>query len=179
LGTEFVCCIYRFSHSEILFPDQRYWSRALLGSRNSWLFKEPKNSLPRSQGLVLRHMGLVRTSHCIPLRSILDHSHVCLGIPSALFPSGSSDPNSAWLCYRNTCIVTNDHVIKISQSDRIRKKVYLHIAVFKMHRISSKNCQNYRVFGLCPCSGILETRKHNVSETGYVSVLRWGGKTPT
>jgi hypothetical protein len=28
------------------------------------------------------------------------------------------------------------------------------------------------VFGLCPSSGILETRKHNVSETESVSVLR-------
>jgi hypothetical protein len=35
--------------------------------------------------------------------------------------------------------------------------------------------QNYWVFGLCPSSGILETRKHNVSETGSVSVLKWGG----
>jgi hypothetical protein len=34
------------------------------------------------------------------------------------------------------------------------------------------NTQNYWVFGLCPSSGILETRKHNVSETGSVSVLR-------
>jgi hypothetical protein len=33
------------------------------------------------------------------------------------------------------------------------------------------NTQNYWVFGLCPSSGILETRKHNVSETGSVSVL--------
>jgi hypothetical protein len=33
--------------------------------------------------------------------------------------------------------------------------------------------QNYWVFGLRPSSGILETRKHNVSETGFVSVLRW------
>jgi hypothetical protein len=31
----------------------------------------------------------------------------------------------------------------------------------------------------CPSSGILETRKHNVSETGSVSVLSWGGETPT
>jgi hypothetical protein len=37
------------------------------------------------------------------------------------------------------------------------------------------NTQNYWVFGLCPSIGILETRKHNVSETGSVSVLRWGG----
>jgi hypothetical protein len=32
--------------------------------------------------------------------------------------------------------------------------------------------QNYWSFGPCPLSGILETRKHNVSENGSVSVLR-------
>jgi hypothetical protein len=32
------------------------------------------------------------------------------------------------------------------------------------------------MFGLCPSSDILETIKHNVSETGSVSVLRWGGE---
>jgi hypothetical protein len=36
--------------------------------------------------------------------------------------------------------------------------------------------QNYWGFRLCPLSGILETRKHNVLETGSVSVLRWGGE---
>jgi hypothetical protein len=41
------------------------------------------------------------------------------------------------------------------------------------------NTQNYWVFGLCPSSGILETRKHNVSETGSVSVPRWGGREDT
>jgi hypothetical protein len=35
---------------------------------------------------------------------------------------------------------------------------------------------NYCVFGPLPSSGILETRKNNVSETGSVSVLRWGGR---
>jgi hypothetical protein len=40
--------------------------------------------------------------------------------------------------------------------------------------------RNYGIFGPCPSSGILETRKHNVSEIGSLSVLRWGwGKTPT
>jgi hypothetical protein len=34
--------------------------------------------------------------------------------------------------------------------------------------------QNYCVLGLCLSSGILETRKHNISETGSVCVLRWG-----
>jgi hypothetical protein len=32
--------------------------------------------------------------------------------------------------------------------------------------------QNHRVSGLCPSSGILNNGKHNVSETGSVSVLR-------
>jgi hypothetical protein len=41
------------------------------------------------------------------------------------------------------------------------------------------NPQNYWVFGLLPSSGILGTRKHDVSETGSVSALRCGGKTPT
>jgi hypothetical protein len=36
--------------------------------------------------------------------------------------------------------------------------------------------QKYWVFELRPWSGTLETRKHNVSETGSVSVLRLGGK---
>jgi hypothetical protein len=39
------------------------------------------------------------------------------------------------------------------------------------------NTQNYWGFGLCPSSGILKTRKHNVSETGSIYVLRWGGDT--
>jgi hypothetical protein len=36
------------------------------------------------------------------------------------------------------------------------------------------NIQNYWVSGLCPSSGILNTRKHNVSETGSVSIMKWG-----
>jgi hypothetical protein len=35
-----------------------------------------------------------------------------------------------------------------------------------------KNTQNYWVFGLFPSSCILENRKHDVSETGSVSVVR-------
>jgi hypothetical protein len=37
------------------------------------------------------------------------------------------------------------------------------------------NTRNYWVFGRCPSSGILKIREHNISETGSVSVLRWGG----
>jgi hypothetical protein len=38
--------------------------------------------------------------------------------------------------------------------------------------------QNYWVFGLCPSSGILVTRKHNVSETGFFP-SSGEGETPT
>jgi hypothetical protein len=41
------------------------------------------------------------------------------------------------------------------------------------------NTQNYRVFALCPLSGILESREHSVSETRSVSIRKWGGETPT
>jgi hypothetical protein len=37
--------------------------------------------------------------------------------------------------------------------------------------------QNYWVFGLCPSSGILETRKHNVSETGSFPSSDEGAET--
>jgi hypothetical protein len=39
-------------------------------------------------------------------------------------------------------------------------------------KLTKPNIQNYWVFGFCPLSGIPKTRKHNVSETGSVSVLR-------
>jgi hypothetical protein len=35
--------------------------------------------------------------------------------------------------------------------------------------------QNYWVFGLFPSSGILDTRKHIIPESGSVSVLSLGG----
>jgi hypothetical protein len=42
------------------------------------------------------------------------------------------------------------------------------------------NTENYWVFRLFPSTGILETRKQDVSETGSVSVLKWREeKTPT
>jgi hypothetical protein len=41
------------------------------------------------------------------------------------------------------------------------------------------NTQNYWVFRLFPSSGVLDNRKHDVSEIGSVSVLGYGGKTPT
>jgi hypothetical protein len=36
----------------------------------------------------------------------------------------------------------------------------------------SQHAQNHWVYGIRPASGILNTRKHNVSEAGSVSLLR-------
>jgi hypothetical protein len=42
----------------------------------------------------------------------------------------------------------------------------------KFENTSKMSTLDYWVFGLFPSSGILENRKHDVSETGSVSVLR-------
>jgi hypothetical protein len=47
---------------------------------------------------------------------------------------------------------------------------------FIYREYSNRGAKNYWVFGLFPSSDILVTRKHNVSETGSVSVLRWRGE---
>jgi hypothetical protein len=47
-------------------------------------------------------------------------------------------------------------------------------------RLTDNYYYRFTVFFTFPSSGILETRKHDVSETGSLSVLRWEGeKTPT
>jgi hypothetical protein len=50
----------------------------------------------------------------------------------------------------------------------------------RTHKIKTSHVPRYWVFGLCPSSGFFlnNNEKHDVSETGSVSVLRWG-KTPT
>jgi hypothetical protein len=53
-----------------------------------------------------------------------------------------------------------------SQKGNLKKRVLTMVYHF----------QNYLVSGLFPSSGILETIKHDVSETGSVSVLRCGGE---
>jgi hypothetical protein len=39
------------------------------------------------------------------------------------------------------------------------------------------NTQHYWVFRLCPSSDILRTRDHNITETGFVSILNSRGDT--
>jgi hypothetical protein len=56
---------------------------------------------------------------------------------------------------------------------RIRKGFFEGAAVASQKQAISRDLsQKYWVSGLCPSSGIQNTRKHNVSETGFVSVLR-------
>jgi hypothetical protein len=51
----------------------------------------------------------------------------------------------------------------------------LQIRQWELNNISV-NTQNYWVSWTFPSSSILESRKHDVSETGSVSVLRWKGR---
>jgi hypothetical protein len=46
------------------------------------------------------------------------------------------------------------------------------------HRLSGISIQNYRLFGLCPSSGIQEAREHSFPKVD-VSVLKVTGETPT
>jgi hypothetical protein len=56
-----------------------------------------------------------------------------------------------------------------------RKVAYsMHGACSEMFQTDNRKGQHYWGFGLRPSSGILKTRKHNVSETASVSILRWG-----
>jgi hypothetical protein len=48
-----------------------------------------------------------------------------------------------------------------------------------MHMKYTNLLKNYWIFGLCPSSGILETKKNNILETGFISILGWEEKTPT
>jgi hypothetical protein len=43
-------------------------------------------------------------------------------------------------------------------------------------RLICVSVQNFWVIGLCPSSGVLETIKHKVSETGFFPILRWRGR---
>jgi hypothetical protein len=64
------------------------------------------------------------------------------------------------------------------------KSVYVYVPCSNGFRdtaisLSNSKTQKYWVSGLCPSSRILNTRNHNVSETGSVSIDRWEGETPT
>jgi hypothetical protein len=87
-----------------------------------------------------------------------------------------------WKCWRMTCsrgITTTDCLPdRYFKSTHCRKRelapdfTYLNYSVTV--KLQNCNTENRWVAGLCPSPGILNTRKHNVSETGYVSVFRWG-----
>jgi hypothetical protein len=74
----------------------------------------------------------------------------------------------------NSSYVSKEVVWKITQ----RKCRACSSLVIRQTCISYGKFQNHWVSGLCPASGIVSTRKHNVSETGCVSDLRWGEGDP-
>jgi hypothetical protein len=64
-------------------------------------------------------------------------------------------------------------IIALSKLYKISANVYF---VSKSNRSNTDYyTHNYWFLGLFPSSSIVENRKHDVSETGSVSVLRWGG----
>jgi hypothetical protein len=68
------------------------------------------------------------------------------------------------------------HLVFVLPSGRSRKaspaKIVITLSYFLFEQEHNCSSQNYCFFLLIPSSGILENRKHDVSETGSVSVLR-------
>jgi hypothetical protein len=96
----------------------------------------------------------------------------------------------ARLCFPPASCFTDFQTIKMKagytsrnvgklETDSGSRQRYMYICRFYCILTMVYTARNYWVFGLCPSSGILETRKHDVSEAGYVSFLRCGRKTPT
>jgi hypothetical protein len=79
---------------------------------------------------------------------------------------------------RNTCFLSRK-VSHILVRTGLHRQILVKSIKFHLNPISVSWVQNYWNFGLFPSSGIIGTRKHDVSETGSVSVLRCRGKTPT
>jgi hypothetical protein len=79
-------------------------------------------------------------------------------------------------------ILNKFSVLNIVNLKRLQACLERHVLVsvreqFAINNLTSNMItQNYWVSGLCPSTGILGTRKHNVSETGSVSFLRRRGR---
>jgi hypothetical protein len=83
--------------------------------------------------------------------------------------------NNKWLTSSGDCFVNTSPELTF----RISLLPYnLHTIHFDeerkdtRHRSLNTDSQNFWVYGLCPLSEILNTRRHDVSEIGSVSVLR-------
>jgi hypothetical protein len=90
-------------------------------------------------------------------------------------------PSRVERCSIHSCC---DFVFLSTRIDIARFSHFLRRIEFKFLVIWLVKCLkllflNYWVIRLCPSSGILETRKHRVTETGYLSILRWEWKTRT
>jgi hypothetical protein len=106
----------------------------------------------------------------------------CLAYSSTLKIWGGGDiffRNVGWLSLDYATLYpisqnSSEPPMTISNATRIRNDQWN-----PFYRMVIKNFgQKYWVLILCPSSAILETRKHNVSETGSVSILRWWGRHP-
>jgi hypothetical protein len=64
------------------------------------------------------------------------------------------------------------HVLPWGLSENAYSKPLSNTDLLKQNEMTTIIFQNYWIFLLFPSSGILENRKHDVSETGSVSVLK-------
>jgi hypothetical protein len=100
--------------------------------------------------------------------------------------SNSGIVSQIMLCPLRRISLSLHYSLTIQLSDTTQSEIHhslinnLRISRFWRVLAMVYNRQNYCVFLLFPSSGILENTKHDVSETGSVSVLRWRReKTPT
>jgi hypothetical protein len=85
--------------------------------------------------------------------------------------------------YYSGHLTSTKHLERLQASQIVIQRRYQsdELSVSKMYQIAESeelwwwciDTQNYWLCGPCLWSGILNTRKHNVSETGSLSVLRW------
>jgi hypothetical protein len=75
-----------------------------------------------------------------------------------------------WYVYNSMCLNMPSHFQKLARD------CTLYFSIFRLERVLTMvyNTQNYWVYGFFPSSSILENRKHDVSESGSVSVLTRG-----
>jgi hypothetical protein len=109
-----------------------------------------------------------------PLKCYMHSSspHSCY-MPCPSHPSWLDHSNYTWRSVQVMRLLTMQYFPTSCHFISLRSKYSPQHPVLK-HPLSVP--QNYWLFGLFPSSGILENSKQDVSETGSVSVLRWGGE---
>jgi hypothetical protein len=144
-----------------------------------WRYVPQKRRGPSElHGITTRINTLLTDTAVKPLKS---NNRYPRNSPAQTFRLYSQKP-TAGLCPKlDECSL---HSVLLSSYSGIqnRKTYFLHVRSLlqrcgTLSRVETVLTMAYNTQNYCPLSGILKTRKHNVSETGSVSVLRWWGDT--